>query len=173
MSKMKPSCLADEKTPKVRRLITALAFTMREPPAPATTGAKAAIGHRSMLKSRAPLPIKYRMMLQKDEDPKKEGDSAKLDDRIARGLVKTVNEVVDEYLETQIAGLKPFALEQVKYWLTRYVRKKIGGWPIEKVDQNTILKSCELRSLWIAQNPTGKGLQNHLSRIFDLAIEAG
>jgi integrase len=116
---------------------------------------------------------KYRRMLAEDKDPKKERDNTKIDDLVARGLVKKVNQVVDEYLQTNLAGLSPTYRQQSEDWLKRFVRDEIGDWPIQKVNQNTILETCKLRDLWIVQHPTAKGVQNHLSRIFDLAIDAG
>jgi integrase len=115
---------------------------------------------------------RYRQLLLDGKDPKAAREEAKVDDLIRRGAARTVNQVIDEYLEAKIAGLKPFTQQQTALWLKRWVRDKIGNWPIQKVNQNTILETCELRNLWMNRNPTAKAFQNHLSRIFDLAIEA-
>jgi integrase len=119
------------------------------------------------------LAHQYRLMLSEGKDPKVGRDDRLLDDQIVRGAAKTVNQVADEYFEAKVARKSASYRWQTEKWFKTFLRDKIGQWPIQKVDTNTILETCELRDLWIAQNPTARGLQNHLSRMFDLAIARG
>jgi hypothetical protein len=119
------------------------------------------------------LADQYRRMLLEGKDPYVEREGAKRDDEIAQGVAKTVSEVFDEYFEAQVAHKSKTYQWQVKKWFRTFILPAVGDWPIHKVDQNTILNKCQLRDVWAGQRPTGWGLQNHLSRMFDLAIEAG
>lgn len=116
--------------------------------------------------------LELKRMLADGKDPRAARAEAKLKDHIARGLEKTVNEVVAEYLVIKERKSESFQ-SQAKYWFDTYVRDQIGSWPIQKVTTNNILEDAGLKDLWTRQNPTAKGFQNHLSQMFDLAIARG
>jgi integrase len=112
----------------------------------------------------------YRLMLKDGKDPKSERDNQRLDRKIALGQAKTAGQVADEYFATHVARKSASHQAQAKRWLEQYVHEPIGDMPVEKVTQTVILDKCGLRELWISHNPSARGVQSHLSRLFDLAI---
>ncbi len=111
-----------------------------------------------------------RLLLDEGKDPKTERESVRLDIAIAAGLAKTVSQVADEYFEQKISHRSLTYRKQTLTWLKTYVHDTIGPMPIQKVDRKAILETVGLRKLWTSQNPTALALQNHLDRIFKLAI---
>ena len=111
-----------------------------------------------------------RKLLMAGKDPLVERDGARLDQDIARGLAKTVNQVLDEFWDLKIAHKSTHRIKQARYLLQKHVRDKIGDMPIQKVDTKIILDTVGLRKLWIEQNPTAVILQNHLKRMFSFAM---
>jgi integrase len=116
---------------------------------------------------------KYRVILEAGNDPKRERDNARLDVKIARGLVRTVSQVFDEYFEAKIARKSKQHKKNTIEKLKHHVLDKIGNRPIEKVDRSTLLDECGLRDLWIRKNVTGRFVRNNLDRMFKLAIYNG
>lgn len=114
--------------------------------------------------------LEYRKLLRDGKDPLDERDGARLDQLHAKGLAKTVNQVLDEYWDAKIAHKSSSRIEQSQYLLRNHVREKIGDMPIQKVDTNIILDTVGLRRLWSEQNPTAVTLHSHLKRMFSLAI---
>jgi integrase len=112
----------------------------------------------------------YRKLLMAGKDPLAERDGARLDQDIASGLAKTVNQVLDEFWDAKIAHKSSHRIKQSRYLLQNHVRDKIGDMPIQKVDTKIILDTVGLRKLWIEQNPTAVTLHSHLKRMFSLAI---
>jgi integrase len=111
-----------------------------------------------------------RKLLMAGKDPLAERDGARLDQDIASGLAKTVNQVLDEYWDAKIAHKSTHRIKQSQYLLKNYVREKIGDMSIQKIDTKIILDTVGLRKLWIEQNPTAVILHNHLKRMFSFAI---
>ena len=112
----------------------------------------------------------YRKLLMAGKDPLEERDGARLDQDIARGLAKTVSQVLDEYFDAKIARKSEHLIKVSRYLLQNQVRDKIGDMPIQKVDTKIILDTVGLAKLWIEQHPTAQRLQSHLQRMFSLAI---
>jgi integrase len=117
---------------------------------------------------------KYRDLLREGKDPLTERNGVRLDQKIKAGLVKTVNEVVDEYWDMRIAHRSANRIESSKYTLRNHVRAKIGHMTIQKVDTNTILGDAGvgLRKLWTTKgtHTAAWHLRIHLEGIFRLAI---
>jgi integrase len=114
-----------------------------------------------------------RLMVFAGKDPKTERDNTRLEQKVARGLVKTVSEVADEYFAKKIARRSKHYRKATTRQLNCYVHKPIGKWPIQKVDRNTILETCGLGELWLQKHQTAKLVQMHFDRIFNLAISRG
>jgi integrase len=112
----------------------------------------------------------YRKLLMAGKDPLAERDGVKIDQDIASGLDKTVNEVLDEYWDAKIAHKSSHRIKQSAYLLQNHVRDKIGDMPIQKIDTKIIVDTVGLRKLWTEQNPTAVILHSHLKRMFSLAI---
>jgi hypothetical protein len=112
----------------------------------------------------------YRKLLRAGKDPLVERDGARLDQDIARGLAKTVNQVLDEFWDAKIAHKSTHRIKQARYLLQNHVRAKIGDMPIQKVDTKIILDTVGLRKLWTEQNPTAVTLHSFLKRLFSFAI---
>jgi integrase len=112
---------------------------------------------------------KYRMMLDEGKDPRAERDGARLDEKIARDLVKTVREVADIYLKAKIArkseGYRRSTIRELNI-----VLPPIYDWPVQKVTRNTILDTCGIRERWVRTNETARRALMHLERMFKLAI---
>ena len=104
----------------------------------------------------------YRKLLMAGKDPLAERDGARLDQDIARGLAKTVNQVLDEFWDAKIARKSEHLIKVSRYLLQNQVRDKIGDMPIQKVDTKIILDTVGLGKLWIEQHPTAQRLQSHL-----------
>lgn len=111
-----------------------------------------------------------RVQLAEGKDPKAVRDGIKDDAQIAARLAKTVSQVVEEYFEAKLARKSLSYRTQATQWFKTFLHDKIGTMSIQKVDRKTILDTVGLRKLWTEQHPTALGLQNHLSRIFNLAI---
>ena len=114
-----------------------------------------------------------RKLLLEGKNPKVERDHAKLERDIQAGLTKTVNEVVDEYVEAKIARKSEHHIRQSEWMLRIHVRGTIGDMPIQKVDTNTLLEKAGLRKLWIEKNTVGERVHSHWKQIFSLAISRG
>jgi integrase len=116
-----------------------------------------------------------RKLLDAGKDPKVERDGVRLDQLHAKGLVKTVNQVRDEFFDQMIAPLSRDRHKNFQYMMKNYVRPKIGDMPIEKIDTNTILDDTGvgLRKLWTEKNRTAREVRSFLERIFSLAITNG
>jgi integrase len=112
----------------------------------------------------------YRKLLMAGKDPLEERDGARLDQDHARGLAKTVNQVVDEFWDAKIAHKSKHRIKQSYYLLKNHVRDKIGDMPIQKVDTKIILDTVGLRELWTKQHPTAIELHSALKRMFSFAI---
>jgi integrase len=116
-----------------------------------------------------------RELLMEGKDPKAERDGAKLDQLHAKGLAKTFGEVLDEFFDAMIAPLSRDRQKNFRYMMKNYVRPKIGGLPIQKIDTNVILddSGVGLRKLWLEKNRTAREVRSFLERTFSLAITNG
>jgi integrase len=113
----------------------------------------------------------YRTMLSQGKDPAEQREKKKIEDQIARGLAKTVSQVLDQFDETMNKHADRSRSHTIlTARLFKIIRNKIGNWPIEKVVQNTILEDCGLRELWVSKHVTAQKLQNLLDRVFKFAI---
>jgi integrase len=119
------------------------------------------------------LALANRLLLLEGKDPKEERDGRRLDDQIARGLVKTVSQVADEYFEVRITRKSAGYRTNAAWQLRKYVHTTIGSMPIQKVDRNTLLNKTGLAELWIQKNTTAKLVHMHLNGMFKLAIARG
>ena len=75
------------------------------------------------------LAVANRKLLRDGKDPMTERDARQLDDKIERGLAKTVSQVADEYFEAKIAHKSPAYRSETARYLKR-VRDTIGDVPI-------------------------------------------
>jgi integrase len=104
-------------------------------------------------------------------DPKVVRDDTKFEAARKAGLVKTVNEVIDMFLDAHIMlsskseGGKQNVVAQLKI-----VRRAIGEWPIQKVDRNTILEAVGLSRMWKQKPATAQQIRFLLRRVFEYAI---
>jgi integrase len=112
-----------------------------------------------------------RKLLMAGKDPRGEREDAKLDQAIAAGLAKTVNQVVDEYFAAKVALTQ--TASHAAWMLGKYVRETIGTLPIQKVNTDIILDRVGLRKLWVEKHKTADKVHSHLKRMFSLAIERG
>jgi integrase len=126
--------------------------------------------HTVTLERARELATANRLLLRDHKDPKAEHESRRLDDLIARGLAKTVNQVADEYFEVRVARKSRHYRKQTVRLLKRYVRDPIGEMPIQKVNTEIILTNTGLFDLWTRQHPTAVAVHGHLERIFKRAI---
>jgi integrase len=113
---------------------------------------------------------RYRLMLHEGQDPRQKRDASKLEAQIAAGLMKTVEQVADEYYEARYIGKSDKRRKISRLHLNNYIIATIGKWPIQKVDTNVILEQLGLRELWLQKNPTAGEVQGHLDRMFNYAI---
>jgi integrase len=114
-----------------------------------------------------------RRLLRDGKDPKAERDQRILDDQIARGLARTVRQVIDEYdrdivshnaRNTQIGSRRQLAR----------INRLIGDMPIAKVNKQIIIDDVLKKDdLWVKKNPTAVATQGELIAIFELAIHKG
>jgi integrase len=128
----------------------------------------------------------YRQVLIDGDDPQVERDRARGDDKIARGLAKTFNQVADEYFEAKIAHLSP-SYRRTTIRQLAHVRDakaisvslegkepiRVGEMPIQKINTNMILEDCGLRVMWKSRHTEAEMTLNHLQRLFDFAIAKG
>jgi integrase len=114
-----------------------------------------------------------RKLLMAGKDPRAERDGVRLDQAAARGLAKTVSQVVDEYFDARIAHKTGHLIKSFNYCFRNPVREKIGDMPIQKVDTNTILKTLGLEALWTEQHPTAERLLSRLRLLFKFAKAKG
>jgi integrase len=117
------------------------------------------------------LAEKCRKYLRDGKDPGIEFHGERFDQEHARGLAKTVNEVLDEYLNAKVL------LDKRSEWTkisgrnrTKIIRETIGHMPIQKVDTKIILDTVGIRKMWSSKNPTAWKVLTHLRRMFSLAI---
>jgi integrase len=149
------------------------------------TGRDRSIGlgplHTVSLEEARQAALANRKLLLVRRDPKKERDSRILDEDIARGLAKTVRQVIEEYDRAIIAHSAPNTQIAARRAL-RNVNRTIGDMPIKKVDRKTILEKVLLRKdpddlgladLWLKKNPTGVRAQEQLIGLFKFAIDNG
>src|SRR5262249_48591662 len=112
-------------------------------------------------------------LLMAGKDPMAERDSAKLDQDAARGLAKTVNQVLDEYFDAKVARRSSHSISAFQYHVANRVRPTIGDMPIQKVNTDIILDIVGLRTLWTDRHTIAQTLHSHLQRIFNFAIHSG
>jgi integrase len=94
--------------------------------------------------------------------------------RIKRGnanLFRTVGQVIDEYLHEKIRRRSKKYYAQVEQRLNDYVRKHIGGMPIQSVTRQIVLQQVLKKdNFWDEKSPTAREVQLHLERMFGFAI---
>jgi integrase len=107
-------------------------------------------------------------------DPKVVREDAKLEARRKLGLDRTVNQVIDEFLDVQIfpKNISEDGKKNIVYQL-KIVRRAIGEWPIEKVNRDTLLDTVGLRKLWFEIPTTAQQVRFLLRRLFEYAIGSG
>jgi len=115
----------------------------------------------------------YRKLLMAGKDPMAERDGAKLDQDAARGLAKTVNQVLDEYFDAKVARRSSHSISAFQYHVANRVRPIIGDMPIQKVNTDIILDIVGLSALWTERHTIAQTLHSHLKRIFSFAIASG
>ncbi len=115
----------------------------------------------------------YRKLLMVGKDPLVERNGVRLDTKSAAGLAKTVADVIDEYLEAKLTWKSKSYRNAAARMLKVHVQKTIGDMPIQKVDTKVILDVVGLRDLWKRRHSSTRILQNHLQRMFKLAISVG
>src|SRR5262245_59419445 len=114
--------------------------------------------------------LRLRKMVATGKSPLDERKADKLERAIAAGRVKTVNEVLDEYIDTFIAHRSASYQKATRVHLNKYVRNTIGEMPIEKVTTDILLNNVGLRQLWRDKPVTGQMVQIHLNKMFKGAI---
>jgi integrase len=115
----------------------------------------------------------YCRMLWEGNDPAKERAARKLDEQIAKGLARTVRQVVEEYDDAIIAHHAPNTQITARRML-RIVNRTIGDMPIAKVNKQIILDELLLKDdLWVKKYPTAKALQGQLIGLCGFAIDKG
>jgi integrase len=131
----------------------------------------------------------YRMKLLEGKNPRDVRNAEKLDIRIARKLVKTGSEVVNEWFAEKISRRAPRYANKVANQLNKWVHPLIGDMPIEKVETVIILDTkikisesssnrhkvksgdeISLSELWKVAYPTTRDVLQYLDRIFQFAI---
>jgi integrase len=115
----------------------------------------------------------YRKLLMAGKDPLEERDGARLDQDIARGLAKTVSQVLDEYFDAKIARKSEHLIKTFQYCVRNPVCDKIGDMPIQKVNTDIILKTLGLQQMWTEKHEAAKSLQSRLKLIFKFAKAKG
>jgi integrase len=128
--------------------------------------------HTVSLEDARKLALADRKLLLADKDPKAERDRRIEDDRIARGLAKTVRQVVEEYDNAIIAHHARNTQITARRML-RIVNRTIGDMPITKINRQIILDDVGLAELWEKKHPTGKALQSQLVGLCGFAIDKG
>jgi hypothetical protein len=113
-----------------------------------------------------------RRLLWADKNPKEERNARILDDQIARGLARTVRQVVDEFDNEIIAHLADNT-QIAKRRRCRMINRAIGDMPIAKVNRQIILDKVGFADLWSTKHPTAVHLQVDLAQLFGFAIDKG
>jgi integrase len=131
------------------------------------------------------LALHYRQMLLEHKDPKQEREAAKLDIVIARGKIKSLQEVIDEWSDGKIVEKSPAYRRKVENQIKKYITPTIGEMPIQKVSVDIILEDIVesadgkpkpgvgIRKMWRELFPTADNLLSYLDRIFDYASRQG
>jgi integrase len=118
--------------------------------------------------------VECQKLLWAKRDPKAERDDAREKEAHALGLVRTVDQVIDEFIDQMVNLPKRsrHTKDQATYFLG-LVRKTIGSLPIAKIDTKMILETAGLAKMWKENNPSGKMLLSVLSRLFYFAKTNG
>jgi integrase len=115
----------------------------------------------------------YCRMLWEGKDPQTERDARILDEQIARGLARTVRQVVEEYDKDIVSHNAGNTQIGSRRQLAR-INRAIGDMPIAKVTTQIILDELLLKDdLWTKNNPTATATQHELIGMFKLAIRRG
>ena len=110
-------------------------------------------------------------IIEEGGDPVAVRAGIKLDTAHRAGLAKTVNQVIDEFIDAKIM------LEARSKWTKRQamrmlglVRQAIGDLPVAKIDTDMLMNKVGLRTMWAAKHTTAQILRGYVDRVFSLAI---
>src|SRR5262249_701546 len=114
-----------------------------------------------------------RLLLREGKDPQAERDTALIEDRHAKRLEKTVNEVADEWFNMHMASKSRSYRTCMDRGLRFYVGDTIGPMPIKKITRATILNNTRIKEIWTTKKVDSWRLLSALQNTFRTAIENG
>jgi integrase len=127
----------------------------------------------------------FREMLADGRDPAVERLSMLCDEQSAKDLLRTLEQVAEEYFEAKLSKKSPGYVHRLRQLLRDNIFNKehkidatgqtikVGAMPIQRVTRSIILNDCGFKQFWNDQNPSAKSLQGLLDKMYCYAREYG
>src|SRR5262249_32824924 len=125
----------------------------------------------------------YRELLAQGKDPQVEKLGDLCEQQAAKGRMRTLEQVCEEYIEAKLSKKSPGYAQRMRQLLRDNVLNKehklgdqlikVGALPIQRVTRQIILKDCGFEQFWNNQFQSAKGLRGLLDKIYGYAREMG
>ena len=124
----------------------------------------------------------YRAQLANDKDPKEERLKVLEEEQSAKDLLRTLEQVGEEYLEKKMGGAPGHKVRMRQLLCDNILNKpyklgdreiKVGALPIQRVTRQIILKDCRFEEFWNEQYPSARELRRVLDKMYNYAREHG
>jgi integrase len=127
----------------------------------------------------------FRQLLAEGKDPKIERLNMLCDEQSAKNLVRTLEEIAEEYTKAKLSKRSPGHMLRVRQLLRDNVLNKehklavtgmtikVGTMPIQRVTRQIILQDCGFEQFWNEHNPGAEILKGVLDKMFNYAREKG
>jgi integrase len=127
----------------------------------------------------------FRQLLADGKDPKVEQLSMLCDEQSAKNLMRTLEQIAEEYTEAKLRKKSPGHMLRVRQLLRDNVLNKehklaatgrtikVGAMPIQRVTRQIILQDCGFEQFWREHTPGADILKGVLDKMFNYAREKG
>jgi|SRR5215831_3676243 len=126
----------------------------------------------------------FRELLAQGKDPKVEKLGELCEQQAAKGRMRTLEQVCEEYIEKKLSAVSPGYGQRIRQLLRDNILNKpykldegrtvtVGSLPIQRVTRSIIMNDCGFEQFWSEQNPSAKDVQLKLDSIYCYAREKG